>query len=1221
MSITRQPRPYPSLNQVPPPPTLNDDPPTVNHTRGATRSVSVPHDLARPVSRLFSPMSSRQNNLRSSAMSDRVHHTRSDSRITQAREWTVFGQLLHDTHPSRSTGVEEYESGSGTGTTRRGHGNGYRYGSQPRSQAVRDDVDVEDDESIASQFYYTASPPKNTDQIPLLDDSMPTENHTGGQSSTSTLNGNANHNGDNISIRSSKLSKRRSSSISLRTRMISSIPTLTALQRNILKCAFAYFLGSLFTFWPVLSDFLQAVVPLEAGQGPSSSGHMVATIVVYYNPAKTIGGMMEADKYCLLGAVYSSIVCLVSMGLFWLLEDQPGLEFWADTSVFITVGIAMTLVAWAKLSMERPSFNAACSMTAIMIFITVVKEGGAETLIHVLFIVVLGTIISNVVCFSIWPQSAATNLQNNMSTVLDSFSTLLRMTTQTFLLEDSPSNIRLTREQLVRATQEHQSSFTSLKKNLIEARSEWLDKRMRAPSSKSQYGDDVDLYDAVVSGLTRLAQHLNGLRDGARQQKDLLLKSGDGVGDGKRGRKSENSDDAAAALNGKGGTGVGGGRGETRAAELLTGLVEDMASPMSALSNACTDCLNTLSDAFTEDNFPDNTDSSPSARIDYASLTANIRRALFTFERTSSHAVLRFFRKVNEEGKVLDEATKRGDHLGSAEDSDGIFLVYFYTFTLQEFARELINVTDVIGAMSYVQATDSVGTTERLFGWIGWPFVRAKRAAPSDEETVPPVAGPSTSQTRPSEGRRKSLTRKISNMVLPSRKVKETFPSIQPHAPNTAQTPNAELLSLPGRIKQTMWRLGARMRETDMLYSIKCGLATSILAGPAFVESTRPLFMEYRGEWALITCFVVLSPTVGQTNFLSVHRILGTLLGAYTAVGIYSMFPHNPYVLSIFGALFSMPCFYYIVSKPQYSTSGRFVLLAYNLTALFCYNSRYAGTVDILTVAKHRVVAVTVGVVWAFAVSRWWWPIEARRELSKGLSEFVLSLGWLYTRLVQTNSVSPERLDLIYSAKEPEARRKKETTEAHLTNSIRQFMSMELHLQLQIIKLQGLLAQTAHEPRLKGPFPVHIYRTILTSLQVILDKLHLMRCVTTKEEWFTTVRKDFIIPVNSQRREMVGNVLLYFSTLSSAFTLKRALPPYLPPAEDARQRLVEAIRQLEVVKNRDVKQSEHLLFFAYALMMKGVIQELDFLGVTLQDAFGVIGQSVESFEHFFAPEP
>ncbi|KAG8850393.1 hypothetical protein FRB96_000457 [Tulasnella sp. 330] len=1084
--------------------------------------------------------------MQSSAMSERHSlHERTESRNALGREWTVFGQLFHDAQSTHSTRVEGI---------RRGGRSGSRMTTGPPSQPV-DDVEREDGASIASQFYFTSSPPKTNDQIPLLDELQTALGDP--QRPASTFNRNDNSRDDNASIRSSKF------------------------------------------------------VPLEAGQGPSSSGHMVATIVVYYNPAKTVGGMLEADKYCLLGAVYSSIVCLVSMGLFWLLEDQPGWEFWADTSVFITVGIAMTLVAWAKLRMERPSFNAACSMTAIMIFITVVKEGGAQTLIHVLFIVILGSIISNVVCFSIWPQSATTNLQSNMSTVLDSFSTLLRMTTQTFLLEDN--NTKYTRDQLMRATQEHQASFTSLKSNLIEARSEWLDRRMNAPSSQSRFGDDVDLYDAVVSGLTRLAQHLNGLRDGAKQQRDLLVKcgaaSGTGV-DGRRGRNKSEGSDGGGAVDGKNEAGE-----ESKAAEVLTTLVDDMASPMSALAHACTDCLNTLSMAFTADS-PD--DSSPSSRIDYAALTAKIRRALFTFERTSNHAVLRFFRKVNEEGQALDETLKQRYNDGSAEDSDGIFLVYFYTFTLQEFARELINVTDVIGAMSYIQSTNSVGWTRRLLGWMGWPFFNIKPAATNDTETAPIITGPSSRDSRP---RRMTLTRKISSMVVPSsRTVKEAFPSIQPHAPNTAQTPNAQHLSFGGRVKQIMWRIGARLKETDMLYSIKCGLATSILAGPAFVESTRPLFMEYRGEWALITCFVVLSPTVGQTNFLSVHRILGTLLGAYTAVGIYSMFPHNPYVLSIFGAFFSMPCFYYIVAKPQYSTSGRFVLLAYNLTALFCYNSRYAGTVDILTVAKHRSVAVTVGVVWAFAVSRWWWPIEARRELSKGLSEFVLSLGWLYTRLVQTYSVPPERLNRIYLASEPEAQRQHEITEAHLTNSIRQFMSMELHLQLHLIKLQGLLAQTANEPRLKGPFPTHLYRTILTSLQVILDKLHLMRCMTTKEEWFTTVRKDFIIPVNPQRREMVGNVLLYFSTLSSAFTLKRALPPYLPPAEEARQRLVEAIRQLDVIKNRDVKQSEHLLFFAYALMMKGVIKELDFLGGTLQDAFGVIGQSVEGFEHFFIAE-
>jgi hypothetical protein len=96
------------------------------------------------------------------------------------------------------------------------------------------------------------------------------------------------------------------------------------------------------------------------------------------------------------------------------------------------------------------------------------------------------------------------------------------------------------------------------------------------------------------------------------------------------------------------------------------------------------------------------------------------------------------------------------------------------------------------------------------------------------------------------------------------------------------------------------------------------------------------------------------------------------------------------------------------------------------------------------------------------------------------------------------------------------------------------------------------------------------------------------------------------------------------------------MPPYLPPAEQARQRLVEAIRNLDVVKQRSARGGgRHLLFFAYALAMQvrkvtimnpvadeaaqEVIAELDYLGAMMQDAFGVISQStVLDFEALFA---
>ena len=131
---------------------------------------------------------------------------------------------------------------------------------------------------------------------------------------------------------------------------------------------------------------------------------------------------------------------------------------------------------------------------------------------------------------------------------------------------------------------------------------------------------------------------------------------------------------------------------------------------------------------------------------------------------------------------------------------------------------------------------------------------------------------------------------------------------------------------------------------------------------------------------------------------------------------------------------------------------------------------------------------------------------------------------------------------------------------------------------------------------------------------------------------------------------MAGNVILYvsislisltaqaddkFYTISAGFRLRTPMPPYLPPAEEARQRLVEAIRDLDVVKRRSVRGGgRHLLFFAYALAMQvslgtkdsadrqEVIAELEYLGELMQEAFGVISQStVVDFESLFHGPP
>ncbi|KAJ3519837.1 hypothetical protein NMY22_g13018 [Coprinellus aureogranulatus] len=976
------------------------------------------------------------------------------------------------------------------------------------------------------------------------------------------------------------------------------LPPVPVVYRNTLKCAIAYLIASLFTFEPHLSALFSGLVSYGNSGDPSErlplpSGHMVATIAVYFNPAKTIGAMIEADLFVLMGLVYTSIVSLGAMAMYWFFELKPGWEWMADLVVLTWIGLSMSVIAFLKVWMANPSFNTACSMMAIIIFVVIVKEGGWEMLLQVSTIVLTGSTISNLVCWFIWPQSATTNLQVNMLKTLDSFSTVLSMLTKLFLLEDDTRDP----SKLQKAVQNHQNSFTSLKKDLGEAQSEWFYRDFNIGDDSNSKGTSILRnefashrgYEDAVQSMNRLAQHLNGLRSGTSLQKEFV-KSGLAHLDKENGKAK--ADDESAILD--------------ATAEMFGDLVDELGPPLKALSGACSHTFKKLKVAFMKAQSSNLRSRDIMEPQDFIELAEGIERALVRFESTSNHALLRIYRKgsqhpaaSNFRGKSPDlsisvtesnfsRSQSGGDNsLLTDDENDHVFLVYFFIFTLQEFAEELSSIWN------------------RMYLSIARKIALARLWFTKSDDYRPRTAG---------------LARRSLAYIVPQHRVAHPFfPKVHPHAPDTIQTPSKSQLTFWGRLKYDLWELGKLLKERNVKFAMRAGLAISLLASPAFFDSTRPIFVEMQGDWALLSAFVVMSPTIGATNMLSVQRVLGTLLGALIAATIFTIFPENAPVLATFGFLFSLPCFYIAVSKPKHLAATRFVLLTYNLTCLYRYNLRLQDDVSVWEIAMDRALAVTVGVLWALIASRLWWPSEARKELMIALGDFCLNIGWLYTRLVASNSFAPE----YKSDDDSEEHRaetslvatKLQTTKLH--NSIQEFMAMELHLQIKLIELQNLLAQAQLEPRLKGPFPVKLYRDILTSLQTILDRLHSMRCVTTREEWYTSVRQDFIMPVNKERHEMVGNVILGLSIIASAFRLKAPLPPYLPPAEKSRQKLVAAIRRLDVVKNREVKGSRQLLFFAYAITMKGVTEEVEKLGRMLQRAFGVIGGDSDEFDALF----
>ncbi|KAK0521272.1 hypothetical protein OC834_006724 [Tilletia horrida] len=937
-------------------------------------------------------------------------------------------------------------------------------------------------------------------------------------------------------------------------------------QKGILKCAIAYYIAELFTFSETLSDWTASLLPNHDPDAkvPFSNLHMIATIAVYFHPAKTLGAMLEADVFALLAFLYSLALGLSSMEVAVWLHGAGHPILSNAISVLLFLGVGMGLVGYSKVKVGKPTFNTACSMIGVIVF-------------------TVEDIVRN----------------------LSGFSTLLKVLTKTFLLDD-PSQFHYNSERIKRAIDNHHASFISLRKNLQEARMEAaLDARVRHVS---------DRYIRVVDSMNRLAQHLTGLRSSCGLQHQIMVdrQQNEMASSYTNGQGAQVGDDPFANPRKSHGEQIGSQRERKIGSETL----QAHASSFEHFASNIGPHMRSL--VLIED-------LAAALRRFQTEQTVSIKR-MYTLEPSKGAAeemkrratmMLASLSSQNGNGETNSDgaapqpgptepmgefANRYGADINPDEE---VFLVFFFVFNLEEFAKEI---SVLLRELAAIRKEEDRIARNRKLGW--WKFGQWEAAPKRD----PAFSDGTIRYGKPSSWIQR-LFRRGSWQVSPS--THNSFPSSRRHQLDTAQTPKAQ--TFRQKVQRIVWTVGELLRQPDTKFAIKTGLGAAALAAPAFISATRPLFTEYQGQWALVSFMVVLSPTVGQSNQMSLHRVVGTIFGALVAYGAYTVFPDNHIALPIVGVIFSLPCFRYIVAKPQYASSARFVLLTYNLTALYSYNLRIVG-IEVEQIAFHRTIAVIAGVVWASLLNHIVWPFEARRELGLGVSDLLFKLAWLYQRLVLTYSSQ----DATVAFDEDEEIIAADAEVQPLLRSNKQdrvsaeFQAIELHLQLSIIKLEGLLAQTRHEPRLKGPFPISTYKSLLGCCQAILDKLHSMRCVTARDAWHRNVRRDFVIPVNAQRREMVGNVLLFFWLLGSAFHLKTPMPPYMPPVKSSREALIERIRELPAVKRRAIRgSSEYLLFYSYVLAMKDVIDQLLQLGEITQQLFGVLGGSTDAFEAQF----
>ncbi|KAI7901238.1 Fusaric acid resistance protein-like-domain-containing protein [Cokeromyces recurvatus] len=999
--------------------------------------------------------------------------------------------------------------------------------------------------------------------------------------------------------------------------------TTTPRQQLVLKCSFAYFLASLFTFIPSLNALI--------GNNRTSS-HLVATATVFFNPAKTLGGMVEAAAYGWGYVLFAVIICLGSMITTDYFVDRNHYLTAHLISLFVWILGATFTISFLKAHWNKPPVATASSLCFITIFIIVVREGSVNRgdfdttrIEQITTAVATGTFITVACCILFWPKSAAKKLRKDLESTLSSYRVLLKLLTKTFLLDADLPEFKANRT-LQAAIEAHQASFTALQKSLKEAKLEafW----------NSDMRGRCEEYDEVIKSVQRLAQHMGGLRsscgiqfevmgsEATKRYKQMMserkkqkynnnqIRSSSNlispglnqdsnnwnVRAGYRRRRLQdqmrkqrklnmsqtndrfdqfllNKKKSAAAVQKES---IHHLQNEDNSA-ILVNFIQTIRPPLKSFAYTCKQTLYHLQTLFA---VPSNATSITKdasyhhhKRPSLSILKANLEKAIILFEAAQKQAIKKLYQARIDYIVAKEDKSRKDDKVDIESEAmeavlgQDIILVYFFVFNMTEFARELITLVEKVEKLN-----DKASKKLGIWTWLI-----------------------SSIKNRRDRHQTKQYNHHLLNTT--------PFVPNERHRMNTLHTPVPKTKWHQFILR--VWRLFSLFKLQKIRYAIKATIATILLATPAFMESTQNWFRTYRMEWALITLMVVMTPTVGGTNLVSIYRIFSTILGCYTAMVFYMIFPSNMYILPILTWLFSIPNFYLILNH-KHGKFGQFTLLAYNLVMLNKYNDRDTNEVPVWVLANQRCFAILVGVIFGLFATAYVWPYEARVELRKGLSDFLLRLAWLYQKLVTIYSdyyprrhlYEQQRIIRLMEEERPETSSDTQilTFEAQRRLATQSFMDLELGLQRSLLDLQGLLSQTPNEPRLKGAFPVATYRTMLTSCQNIVDRFLSMRSIMFKDAWYEEVQHhDLMSPVCHERKEMVGNVILYFYLLASALRLKTPMPPYFPPARKAWKSLLVQLWNMPIAKSRELleKDNAYIFYYAYVTLMEDIIRELD----------------------------
>jgi uncharacterized membrane protein YccC len=124
------------------------------------------------------------------------------------------------------------------------------------------------------------------------------------------------------------------------------------------------------------------------------------------------------------------------------------------------------------------------------------------------------------------------------------------------------------------------------------------------------------------------------------------------------------------------------------------------------------------------------------------------------------------------------------------------------------------------------------------------------------------------------------------------------------------------------------------------------------------------LFSMQNPYWILLTIAVIMRPSFGLTKTRSIHRVIGTLIGA-TIAAVVILFTQNPVVYGVIATI-SLPLAFSLVQL-NYRNAAVFI----TLNVVFVYA---LFEPNILSVIQFRIIDTLIGAALAFSATYFLWP-------------------------------------------------------------------------------------------------------------------------------------------------------------------------------------------------------------------------------------------------------